>query len=151
MAGNVNPEEAQPSQVAPTAEPANPVIIAIPADQPALESVPEQLSPEKPHSVFTVANLLSTLGSGKEEAAKQFKGKILTVRDKVEKIGKHDLSLKNTSDADSVKCTLPSGVMVTGVRVGAITTVRGVFRARRFTGTILLADCELIAPNASAP
>lgn len=145
------PEEAQSSQAAPAAESSDSASPDLLANQQVVEVKAEPVPIESSRAIFTVANLLTEFASSNKDSTKQFKGQLLTVRDKVEKVGKHDLFLKNTSDADSVKCTLPSSVVVSGVQVGATITVRGVFRSRRLTGKILLSDCELIDPASIAP
>jgi len=127
------------------AELPEPTISTVPAGQ-SRPDIPENLNSEKASaSVFTVASLLSEFTADNDATVKRLKGQVLTVRDKIEKTGKHDLTLKTASDRDSVKCSMPKGVDAPTVPAGEVTIVRGTFRGRRFTGTIILSECEVIA------
>jgi hypothetical protein len=101
---------------------------------------------EETDPVLTVAALISAFESDKASASEKLKGKPVAVRDVVERVGKHDISLRNpaTKDKNSVKCKF--GRDYGGpIQVGSTVTVKGTLDKRGVTGTIGLNECVVVA------
>src|ERR1017187_6091835 len=102
-------------------------------------------SAPEPETVFTVAALITAFESDKVAATKMLKGRRVTVRDVVEKFGRHDISFRNVStrDRSSVKCNFKQDISGLPIQAGGTVTVKGALDKRGITGTIGLNDCAV--------
>lgn len=106
-------------------------------------------SAPEPEAVFTVAALITAFDADKVAATKMLKGRRVTVRDVVEKFGKHDVSLRNVStrDRSSVKCKFNQDISGLPIQAGSTITVKGALDKRGNTGTIGLNDCAVVTSD----
>jgi hypothetical protein len=101
--------------------------------------------------VFTVAALISTFESDNAMANQRLKGKVLYVRDVVEKVGKHDVSLRNPAkNTNSVKCKFGAESRAP-IEVGSTVLVQGTLDKRGFTGDIGLNQCVIVTAVNTKP
>src|ERR1035441_8397318 len=115
----------------------------VPAAAPYDKSPAPVASAPEPETVFTVAALITAFESDKVAATKMLKGRRVTVRDVVEKFGRHDISFRNVStrDRSSVKCNFKQDISGLPIQAGGTVTVKGALDKRGITGTIGLNDC----------
>ena len=102
-------------------------------------------SAQEPETVFTVSALITAFESDKVAATKMVKGRRVTVRDVVEKFGRHDISFRNVStrDRSSVRCKFKQDISGLPIQAGSTITVEGALDKRGITGTIGLNDCTV--------
>jgi len=101
----------------------------------------------EPDTSFTVAALVSAFESDRVAATRLFKAKPVTVRDVVERFGKHDVSLRNIANKDrsSVKCKFDREYEEPAIQVGSTITIQGTLDKRGISGTIGLNQCAVLA------
>jgi hypothetical protein len=139
-----------PVAPAPEAVPDTPPLAPVAfAPEAASDKSPAPVSSPEPETVFTVANLITAFESDKVAATKMLKGRRVTVRDVVEKFGKHDISLRNVStrDRSSMKCHFNQDISGLRIEAGGTITVKGAFDKRESTGTIGLNDCAVVTSD----
>src|ERR1017187_1927776 len=97
----------------------------VPSPAASDESPAPVASARKRESVFTVAALITAFESDKVAATKMLKGRRVTVRDVVEKFGRHDISFRNVStrDRSSVKCNFKQDISGLPIQAGGTATV----------------------------
>lgn len=119
-------------------------VASAPEAAPDKSPAPVASAPE-PETVFTVAALITAFESDKVAATKMLKGRRVTVRDVVEKFGRHDISFRNVStrDRSSVKCNFKQDISGLPIQAGGTATVKGTLDKRGITGTIGLNDCTV--------
>jgi hypothetical protein len=87
----------------------------------------------------------------KHKTDRALKGSRIQVTGTLKKIGKDEVSLRESGDPDSVSCRFDTREALIHGRfsLGVVVTLRGNVTGRGLTGNVHLASCELVNPKES--
>jgi len=96
---------------------------------------------------YTTSELLAMYKAGKHWADTALKGNRIQVVGTLEKIGKDEVSLRESGDRDLVNCKFDAKeALIHGrLSLGTVVTVRGNVKGRGLTGNVHLGSCELVS------